>query len=280
MRKTLRLIAQHPLTRDRPLAAVARFARWQIKSRLRNEVVVDWIDGARLAVRNGMTGATGNIYCGLHEFADMAFILHMLRPGDLFVDAGANVGSYTVLAGKVCGAEVVAVEPDRVTMAALKRNLEINGIQARVRTAECALGAACGLIRFTTGHDTTNRVATGADEATREVLVKRLDDLLAGTDPLVVKLDVEGYEEAVLSGAHEVLRRPSLLAVEVETDTPAVRRLLMNAGFEEVFYDPFTRKFGAFASAAANNSLFVRDRAACLSRLAEAPWRTIVGQTI
>ena len=42
-----------------------------------------WIKGSKLIVRNGMTGATGNIYCGLHEFADMGFVLHLLRPGDL-----------------------------------------------------------------------------------------------------------------------------------------------------------------------------------------------------
>lgn len=65
------------------------------------EVQFDWIEGARLMVRNGMTGATGNIYCGLHEFTDMSFVLHLLRPDDLFVDVGANIGSYTVL-GKVC----------------------------------------------------------------------------------------------------------------------------------------------------------------------------------
>jgi hypothetical protein len=34
----------------------------------------------------GLTGATGNIYCGLHEFEDMAFLLHFLRPRDLSAD--------------------------------------------------------------------------------------------------------------------------------------------------------------------------------------------------
>jgi hypothetical protein len=47
---------------------------------------------------SGMTGATGNLYVGLHEFEEMAFLLHFLRPGDLFADVGANVGSYTILA--------------------------------------------------------------------------------------------------------------------------------------------------------------------------------------
>jgi hypothetical protein len=37
--------------------------------------------------------ATGNLYVGLHEFEEMAFLLHFLRRGDLFADVGANVGS-------------------------------------------------------------------------------------------------------------------------------------------------------------------------------------------
>src|ERR1700683_536380 len=89
--------SEHPLTRDRPLGAWARFAAWQIRSRVKDEILIDWIGGQRLAVRRGMTGATGNIYVGLHEFADMLFVLHFLREDDLFLDIGANVGTYTVL---------------------------------------------------------------------------------------------------------------------------------------------------------------------------------------
>ena len=79
-----------------------------------------------------MTGVTGNIYAGLHEFADMAFVLHFLRAGDLFADVGANVGSYTILASGVVGCRTVAFEPDPVTAAALERNINLNKIAERV----------------------------------------------------------------------------------------------------------------------------------------------------
>jgi hypothetical protein len=49
----------------------------------------------------GMTGATQNIYVGLQEFVDIMLTLHFLRKGDLFLDMGANVGSYTILASGV-----------------------------------------------------------------------------------------------------------------------------------------------------------------------------------
>src|ERR1700732_271008 len=68
-----RFFASHPLTHTSPIKAWQRWLSWQIKSRLRDEVIVPWIGGQLLAVRRGMTGATGNVYAGLHEFADICF---------------------------------------------------------------------------------------------------------------------------------------------------------------------------------------------------------------
>lgn len=87
-----------------------------------------------------MTGATGNIYTGLHEFIDMAFCLHLLRPGDLFIDVGANVGSYTILASKVVGANSFTLEPVPETFKRLKRNININDIVSLVDARCCAAG--------------------------------------------------------------------------------------------------------------------------------------------
>ena len=58
---TLRFVTTHPLTRHARIAALARFASWQVRSRLREELVVPWVHSTKLAVRRGMTGATGNI---------------------------------------------------------------------------------------------------------------------------------------------------------------------------------------------------------------------------
>jgi hypothetical protein len=141
-------LATHPLTRRRRLSATARVLQWQIVSRIRGEVIIDWIGGTRFAARRGMTGITGNIYAGLHEFADMAFVLHFLRPHDLFVDVGANVGSYTILASGVVGCRTVAFEPDPGAAAALERNVALNRIAERVETRRAAVGDRDGIIRF------------------------------------------------------------------------------------------------------------------------------------
>lgn len=263
------------------MSAYWRYVRWQIESRLRHQVVVDWVGGAKLAARNGMTGATGNIYCGLHEFTDMAFLLHLLRPGDVFVDVGANIGSYTTLASAVCGAHSMAVEPDPETASFLKANVEINKISERVVIFECAVGASSGTVEFTIGQDTTNKVADGTTGLpTRIVQVRSLDQIVEGTSPTLIKLDVEGYEPQVFEGAHDTLRRSSLLAVITETENLQIHSLLAGNGFVRASYDPFTRTIvpceSVDLSSGSNNALYARlDEIG--DRLVTAVKRRVVG---
>ena len=73
VRATLKFLLSHPLSCDNRLRTLIRFARWQIGTRLISDAVIhDWVNGARFICRRGETGLTGNIYCGLHEFAGMA----------------------------------------------------------------------------------------------------------------------------------------------------------------------------------------------------------------
>lgn len=285
MLATLAFITGHPLNSRRPWAALWRYAHWQVTSRVREEIEIDWIDGAKLVVRRGMTGATGNIYCGLHEFAEMGFLLHALRPEDLFIDVGANVGCYTVLASAVCGARTLAVEPDDIAMHSLMQNLKVNGIEERVRAVATALGSQKGQVRFTFGRDTTNRIATDADTHTREVRMECLDDIVSGTRPTFMKLDVEGHEAMVLAGAAKTLQDPSLLAIESEDYGAETVALLDAAGFKRFRYDPFTRELTPNFESRSNmapafNALFVRDVEACEQRIKMAPARLICSQLI
>jgi FkbM family methyltransferase len=227
-----------------------------------------------------MTGATGNIYCGLHEFEDMAFLLHMLRPDDLFIDIGANIGSYTVLASAVCDARSISVEPDPGTMGFLKRNVEANRIGQSVQLIQAALGAASGSVRFTVGQDTTNRVAGEADENTRDVEVRTLDEILKRQKPVLIKMDVEGYEPEVIAGGLATLDKPSLLAVITETADVRVCAALEGAGFQRAYYQPFQRDLSlsvpGATMGASPNALFVRNVDACRARLETAPRRAVL----
>lgn len=278
--KTLSFIARHPIASKRPLRAFYRYAWWQVRSRLQAEVEYDWIESSKLLVKHGMTGATRNIYCGLHECADMAFLLHLLRPDDLFVDVGANIGSYTILASAVCGARSIAVEPDPGTMASLKRNIDINRQAERVETVQAALGAKVGVVRFTVGHDTMNSISTRHDEASQQVEMRILDQVVGERGPALIKMDVEGFEAGVVAGAVATLAKGSLLAIITENADKLVREPLEANGFKLCSHDPFSRIISIVHNSFAgpsNNYLFIRDVEAVRRRIAAAPKREIAG---
>ncbi|MCA1777706.1 MAG: FkbM family methyltransferase [Loktanella sp.] len=256
--QTLKFILGHPMNRGHPISALARFARWQVQSRLQDEVIFDWFDGAKLAVRHGMTGATGNIYCGLHEYVDMRFVLDTLTPDDLFVDIGANIGSYTVLGSKVCCARTIAVEPDPETANAPRRNIDVNGIKDRVSVIEAALGATAGTVSFTVGRDTINRVAQPEDELVRAVAVRTLDEVLGGEVPKVIKIDVEGFEAEVFRGGQATLADKRLEAIITEARDDDVMDMLGRAGFVQAYYDPERATLENLPTIPSNNTLMVR----------------------
>lgn len=274
----VRFVLTHPLNRARPLAALGRLTSWQIRSRLYpGKIAVPFVGGTKLLVARGMTGATGNVYCGLHEVHDMGFVLHALRPGDLFVDVGANVGSYTVLAGGAAGAEVICFEPLPATFAHLQDNIAANHLGARVQARRQALGAAAGKLAFTTGLDTMNHVATAGEQGV-EVEVVRLDDALAGRAPAVMKIDVEGFETDVIAGAEATLANPSLLAVVMELagagarygfDELALHHRMLSFGFATYAYDAMARALRP-GGGHGGNMLYVRDLAAVRHRIATA----------
>ena len=277
-----RFFSGHPLTCEAPLKAWVRFASWQWRSRFQGEILFNWVGGQRLAVRHGMMGATCNIYVGLHEFFDMMVPIHLLRPGDLFLDIGANVGTYTILASGVCGANTVAFEPDPDTLTHLRRNLEINKLDDLVEIQNCALGATSGNVAFTAGRDhTINRIANESDKETRVVRMERLDAICPDASPIMIKVDVEGAEPEVLSGAGTLLANPCLRVIELETVTPEISTTLAGNGFERAFYDPFSRSLSRAASGRKTfNSLFVRDWPFVEARLKSAQEIAILGRRI
>ena len=73
--KTLSFIWNHPMNKGARCAAVGRFLRWQLASRLMDgPIAFPFTNGTQLFARRGMTGATGNWYCGLAEYEEMSVV--------------------------------------------------------------------------------------------------------------------------------------------------------------------------------------------------------------
>lgn len=90
--KVLRFIFNHPFNSDNKFGGIMKFLKWQINCRLNPyPILYLYTENSKFIIWKGLTGATGNLYCGLMEYDEMAFLLHFLRPEDLFIDIGANV---------------------------------------------------------------------------------------------------------------------------------------------------------------------------------------------
>jgi len=285
--RAVSFVLGHPIGQRRPLSCLASLVDWQVRARLKPDArCVPFVGDLSLWARRGETGVTGNIYVGLHEFADMGFVAHVLRAGDLFADIGANAGSYSVLAAGITGAEVVAVEPAPDAFARLQANIALNNLEHLVQPQRCALGSTTSVISFSAGQDTTNHVIDDQRSYSgpmTEVEMYRMEDLFERRVPNVIKIDVEGFENDVLIGAGMVLRNPNVKALIVEiwnqADSHASEQLEA-LGFTRATYDPFSRSLTDTAARNGANTLFVRDRAWVVERVATAPKLAVKGLAI
>lgn len=290
--RVIRWIFQQPLNRGSKQKALMRFLFWQINHYLNPfPVITPWVNGAKLILKHGMSGATGNLYAGLHDFEEMSFLLHLLRREDMFFDIGANIGSYTVLASSAIGCKSVAVEPIPSTYKYLKDNIVINEIEDRANLFNIALGSIVSKLQFTAALDTENHVAIEGEKDTIEVDVEKLDTLVERNScPLLMKIDVEGFETDVLRGGALTLANENLKAVMIEMNGCGLRygykdedihSMLLSAGFLPYAYDPFTRTLTLLSSwNKGGNTIYARDFAFICKRLQEATAYTVLEKSV
>lgn len=270
MINVLKFIYQHPLNKQNKLAAIWRFVKWQISSRVwGGSFVYRWIDNSKLIIANGMTGATGNIYVGLMEYEDMSFLLHYLQEDDLFYDVGANVGVYSVLASKVKKATTVCFEPLPETYEKLLDNLTINRLD-NVISYNIGLSFEKSKLYFTKDKDTMNRVSIENTKNTEEVDVDTLDNMSEKHGiPKVIKVDVEGFEFNVLKGAKNILQSEELEVIILELNGSGekfgfnddeIHQSLMELGFEACTYNPFERKIIRLETYGTHNTIYIKSR--------------------
>ena len=216
------------------MAALVRAARFQLVSRVTRRPVITRFGAATMHVHIGNTAATKVIYGAPPDWKEMMAWERLLGPGDLFVDVGANVGTYSLWAAS-SGARVKAVEPDVKALERLRANVELNPT-FDVEVIAAALSDHEGTVEFTKGLDACNQIGHGC-----VVQSLTLDAMLDGGHARGVKVDVEGFEQLVLAGATNVLtdHRVDVFQLEwngasrsaVGADRRPVAEILREAGY-------------------------------------------------
>ena len=155
------------------------------------------------------------------------------KPGDVFYDVGANVGSYSLIATRHLRGDirVVAFEPSFMNFPKLCRNVALNGMQEQITPFQVALYDKTALVPFhyysldsgSALHSlNVPQNSWGSNfepKLTLPTLSFRLDDLvgqLSLPHPHHLKIDVDGVEYQILRGARAILEAPEMRSVLIE----------------------------------------------------------------
>jgi FkbM family methyltransferase len=136
--------------------------------------------------------------------------------GKTVIDAGANIGMFSLYALALGAKKIYAFEAVAETFEFFKRNLALNGSPKAIKAVCSALGAKNGKaeIRFSDRGEGSSTIDCGEDSIgqdinfpfRRTVKVAPLDGLVKGRVDLI-KIDVEGYEKNVLLGAERLIKK-------------------------------------------------------------------------
>jgi FkbM family methyltransferase len=169
-------------------------------------------------------GSASAAYANPPEWCEMRTWKAHLRPNDLFIDVGANVGLYSLFAID-CEANVVAFEPDEQARARLRENAALNNaITIQIRSE--AVADRSGEMHFTQGRGLMNQlVLREPDSSTVGVRVITLDEVIGARVVAGLKVDVEGAERLVLEGATRALSSHRIKLIQLEWN-PYCEKLL------------------------------------------------------
>lgn len=187
----------------------------------------------------------------LYDPDEVAFIRERVREGDVFVDVGANIGFYALLAAGLVGegGRVLAVEADPANYGCLVGNLERNGVGS-VTAVQVGVSDRQEVLRLSL-HERGNKGGHSFASAGGGGVEVRCDTLCrilgrAGVGRVdFMKLDIEGFEHRVLSEFFATCDRgllPTYLQYEhTHLSGGELADLVDMHGYEEVLLTPYNR---------------------------------------
>lgn len=230
-----RYLTSLPSFRRAPLLTLWRTLSWRLRCWFHVPTIVTvpkW--QAKLSLNPVWKGAGVTLFYVVREEyePEVTFLENLVGPSDIFVDAGANCGVYTVAAAHFVGptGRVLSFEPGEDSLAMLRRNVALNNF-SQVRVLPLALSETTGTARlYAHDHGASSFTLGRTEEGERlsfTIETITLDAALAreGLDSVdVIKMDVEGAEELILRGATALFERcrPKVI---FEINPPAIARL-------------------------------------------------------
>jgi hypothetical protein len=123
--------SNHPVTKDNRIKALTKYIVFNSVNQIQSNIKYNWIENLVFYASKGDGGIVGNIYYGLYEFDESMFMLHYLREEDIFLDIGANVGHYSLLASGIKNCQSISIEPVPNTFERLNQQVNLNKLEKK-----------------------------------------------------------------------------------------------------------------------------------------------------
>ena len=283
--------ANHPITKDNRIKAMLRYIVFNSVNRITSSIKYNWIEGLAFYASKGDSGIVANIYYGLYEFNESAFLLHYLSKDDVFLDIGANVGHYSLLASGVKKCNTIAIEPVPKTFAKLNEQIALNKLESKILALNIGVGNECAILNFSVDKNTMNRIVDAEYKNAVQIPVKTIDSICKDKNISLMKIDVEGYEKFVLEGSQTTLKNENLKAIIIEinfsnkfygVENDEVAEILIKNHFKPFKYNPLNRQLTELKTYNQEqfNTIFIRDLEFVQNRIKESKKIRVWNKTI
>lgn len=206
-------ILNHPLNRKQKVKAAGRVLWWKANQLFFHLPAVVTLHNTKMQLICTPESSYGSlvVYCNLPEYREMIFLQKTLKSNSIFVDIGANVGAYTILAAAIITkGKIYSFEPMSSVLGTLYQNIRINNLEDRVKVIKKVASDKTGYERFVS-HNISEYSHISIDKTSKSALIPstKLDDFFKGLKiPFIdaIKIDVEGAEWKVLKGFENYLK--------------------------------------------------------------------------
>jgi len=226
-------VRAHPANAPAPNRAAARAVGWQLRKRISSRPVTIQAYGRSLRFPRSSGSLSNYFYFGeAFEWEIVSFVRSFLRPGDVVVDVGANVGMFSYAVAQVIrsSGSVHAFEPLAWAASVIRSNAETNCMD-NLHVHEAAASDRAGVARLSSDLDVSSHLewTAAASSYSREsttVRTVRLDEELDEDLSLaLVKIDVEGAEAKALAGFERHLEVGNPPVIVIEAHDHSLRKL-------------------------------------------------------
>lgn len=222
MINSLKILYQSPYNKKNPISAFRRFLIWKgIKLfKIKNYKFKFWGD-TEIYINHDSFHAMWLMYYSIVDWEEFNLIKEFVKPGDIVLDIGANMGYYSLWMSKFTGIKglVIAFEPDNNNFINLEKNIILNNLGNQIVAEKKAVNDESVVISFTINLDGENHIASLNNSQSHRIDSIKLDDYFAEKNIkriAYLKVDVEGFELNVLKGCSKALRNKTVDLIQLE----------------------------------------------------------------